>query len=154
LLHEIIHFNAPTSMTLNRLSVSYLIMSTMVFALILQRLLFVNCTLLPLSYKYESISSSFDRTYICTKHCQKYYSSLTLFLHLLIYYLESYFILHSWVVVHVFQFVISTHLVYYFTIVVLGAIPRFQERWYLLGLETLLQRIVLFGECSLSCKGY
>ena len=92
-------------------------------------------------------------------HWHKKYLSysfvLSLFIHLLIYYLESYFILHSWVVVLVLQFVISTHLVYYFIVVisfVLGAIPRFQERWYLLVLETLLQRIVLFGECSLFVK--
>jgi hypothetical protein len=29
------------------------------------------------------------------KLCEKYYSSLSLFLHMLIYYLENYFILHS-----------------------------------------------------------
>jgi len=157
LLHEIIHFNAPTSMTLNGLSVSYLIMSTMIFALILQRLLFVNCTLLPLSYKYESISSSFDKTHICTKHCQKYYSSLSLCSHLLIYYLESYFILHSWVVVLVLRFVIFTHLVYYLivvTLICIGCDPKVSREVISLGFRDSSTNDCFVWRVFVFCKGY
>ena len=89
-----------------------------------------------LDYKYEYLVAHLIQHRFALNHCQKVFSSLSFYLHLLIYFIESYFILHSWVVVIVLQFVIFTHLVYYLivvTLICIGCDPKVSREVISLG---------------------